>query len=109
MSKSRKHLSLNDRILILQYINENLSMREIGKRLGFSASTISRELESHRKIKKANSFNNYKDIHGCKNARVSSAPWVCHGCKSYIHCRKDKYIYVPTEVKSLAARKLFFI
>ena len=47
MSTSSKHLSLNDRISILQFVNENKSMRKIGEILGYSSSTISRELFLH--------------------------------------------------------------
>lgn len=97
MSQSSKHLSLNDRILILKLVNTNQSMRSIGRKLGVSASTISRELQKHRTLKKANPFNNVKFTENCKSSRVTHAPWICHGCKSYVYCRKDKYIYDPTQ------------
>lgn len=94
MSKSSMHMSLEDRNSILKGIQENKSIREIGRIIGVHASTVSRELKKHRMIRKANTFNNSHSPK-CKDPRLSSAPWVCHGCKNYIHCRKEKYIYDP--------------
>ncbi|MEF9892049.1 MAG: hypothetical protein RR738_01775 [Anaerorhabdus sp.] len=48
-------------------------------------------------MKKAKPFNNVKNTEHCKNSRTSKALWVCHGCKSYVHYRKDKYIYDTKE------------
>ncbi|SJZ43540.1 IS30 family transposase [Anaerorhabdus furcosa] len=95
MSKSSKHLSLNDRISILQFVTENKSMRKIGRTLGYSASTISRELSHHRYLSEAKSFNRKRDSNSCHSSRLASAPWVCHGCNRYGHCQKDKYLYTP--------------
>lgn len=95
MSKSSTHMTINERHDILKYIKENYSMRLIAKIIGVSASTISRELYKHRGLKKPNNFNNSAIKDPCLDSRLTHAPWVCNGCKNYIHCRKAKYVYDP--------------
>jgi IS30 family transposase len=43
-----KHLSLNDRILIEKYLDDDLTFAFISRRLGRSLSTVSREVRNHR-------------------------------------------------------------
>ena len=95
MSKSKsKHLSFNDRNDILEFITKGYSIRKIAKALEYSPSTISRELKNRRVKKKQNKFNNY-GTRTCNNLRLTKAPWVCNGCKNYISCHCEKFIYNP--------------
>lgn len=96
MSKSSNHLTMDDRIQLFQYISENTSLRSIGKKLGFSPSTLSRELLKHRTRKEVTFVKQTKNYQ-CTNSRLSGATWVCHGCKNYAPCRKSKYLYSPTD------------
>ena len=43
-----KHLSLNDRILIEKYLDDDLTFAYISRRIGRSLSTVSREVKNHR-------------------------------------------------------------
>ncbi len=43
-----KHLSLNDRILIEKYLDDDLTFAFISRRIGRSLSTVSREVKNHR-------------------------------------------------------------
>lgn len=50
MNQNQKHLTLDDRVRIQHYLEENYSIRYIAERLDRSPSTISRELKKHSKI-----------------------------------------------------------
>lgn len=54
-SGKNKHLTLNDRISIAEYLAKGLSFKEIARALGKSPSTISREIKRHTYME-ANSF-----------------------------------------------------
>lgn len=43
-----KHLSLSDRVIIEKYLTLDMSFAYISRRLSRSATTISREVKSHR-------------------------------------------------------------
>lgn len=46
-SGKNKHLTLNDRISIAEYLAKGLSFKEIARALGKSPPTISREIKRH--------------------------------------------------------------
>lgn len=84
-----KHLNLSQRIEIERKLNEGKSFRQIADAIGKTHTTVSREIESRRILKKGNSFNatNMK----CK--KTEKAPFVCNGCPNKNKCRKNKYFY----------------
>lgn len=86
-----KHLSLNNRIDIEKYLNNNFNFTEIGKLVDKATSTISNEVKSRRqRIKKRNPYANSKD-YICPI--LTKPPFVCNGCSNKISCRKTRYEY----------------
>lgn len=86
-----KHLSLNNRIDIEKYLNNNFNFTEIGRIIGKSTSTISNEIKSRKqRIKKKNPYANSKD-YICP--KLTKAPHVCNACETKHSCRKTRYEY----------------
>ena len=71
-----KHLNLSQRILIESNLNENTSLRKIGKMLGKPHTTIYREILTGRILVKGNGFNNFSN----KCTKPDNPPFVCKGC-----------------------------
>ena len=95
MSKSKeKHLTLNDRILILNLVSKGYSLRTISSAINCCPTTVSNELHYRRELKQANAWNG-APLSKCNSGRTEKAPWICNGCENYTHCRKQKYIYNP--------------
>ena len=84
-----KHLNLSQRILIESSLNENTSLRKIGKMLGKPHTTISREVLARRVLVKGNRFNNFNT----KCTKTDEAPFVCNACPLKNKCRKNRYFY----------------
>lgn len=55
---NKKHLSLKDRYVIEERLNENQSFKIIGKEVGKSPSSISREIKKNYTVLKPSGFNN---------------------------------------------------
>lgn len=72
----KKHLTLNERIDIAEYLARGLSFKEIARAIGKSPSTISREIKRHT-YQEVNSFTKQTDA-VCP--RLSVPPFVCNGC-----------------------------
>ena len=45
--KKYKHMTLEDRIEIQEYLSKNISFKDIEKRIGKGPSTISKEVKKH--------------------------------------------------------------
>lgn len=110
-----KHLSIDDRYEIQKGLHDNNSFKAIARTLNKSASTISREVYTRRIEFNNKCFNSRtqkcKFVNSCpyrgdsfcnKNCekfelyicpRLSSAPYVCNGCKKWNHCRVLRYKY----------------
>lgn len=86
-----KHLSLNNRIDIEKYLNNNFNFTEIGRLLNKATSTISYEVKTRKqRIKKKNPYANSKN-YICPI--LTKPPYVCNGCDSKHSCRKTRYEY----------------
>ena len=86
-----KHMTLDDRIEIQECLAKGISFKNIGKRIGKSATTISREVKLHLQ---AHSNGHTKTDEVCP--RLLKAPFVCNGCdkKSRSSCPYKRQIYV---------------
>ena len=86
-----KHMTLDDRIEIQECLAKGISFKTIGKRIGKSATTISREVKQHLQIH-SNGHTKVDEV--CP--RLLKAPFVCNGCdkKSRSSCPYKRQIYV---------------
>ena len=86
-----KHMSLDDRIEIQECLAKGISFKDIGKRIGKSATTISREVKLHLQTH-SNGYTRNEEV--CP--LLLKAPFVCNGCdkKSRSSCPYKRQIYV---------------
>ena len=104
-----KHLSLNDRKIIQQGIENRCNKVDIARTLGKDSTTIAKEIRLHRELKPRNTFNypsicvHIKECGGCKykckkyeeqicKLRERS-PGACNKCPKSTSCHLDKYFY----------------
>ena len=106
-----RQLHTRDRLVLQACIEKELSLQDSCKRLGFSRSTIFRELHRHtrttrnRKIgcgscvkfiqcKNQNKLDNYcKKTEPIKCPRLKTFPYVCNVCKKKHKCNLEHYYY----------------
>lgn len=86
-----KHMTLDDRIEIQECLAKGISFKDIGKRIGKSATTISREIKLHLQVH-SNGYSRSDEV--CPS--LLKAPFVCNGCdkKSRASCPYKRQIYV---------------
>ena len=86
-----KHMTLDDRIEIQECLAKGISFKDIGKRIGKSATTISREIKLHLQVH-SNGYTRSDEV--CP--LLLKAPFVCNGCdkKSRANCPYKRQIYV---------------
>lgn len=72
---SKKHLTLNDRIVIQAGLQQCLSLAKIAERIGVSRSTISREIKARRKLVKTSNGNSC--VHHDRCTRVPDCRKTC--------------------------------
>lgn len=105
-----KHLSLTDRKIIQQGIENQLSFSKIADSIGKNHTSISREIKLHRELKEGNSYGrivcnifnectkHYSNCHlKCKDfvpipCRRRDRYLACNGCPNKT-CKLDKYYY----------------
>lgn len=120
---NQKHLTLEQRIQIEQFLNQNYTFKDIGKILKKDPTTISKEIRKHRTQKTSASFNkcakretcSKKNVCGsscklaCRSCKIcnlecdefepilcktlQSPPYVCNGCSKKASCKADKLYY----------------
>lgn len=104
-----KHLSLNDRKIIEQGIENRCNKVDIARTLGKDPTTIAKEIRLHRELKPRNTFNypniciNIKKCGGCKfkckdyqeqTCKLRDrSPGACNKCPKMTSCHLDKYLY----------------
>lgn len=109
------HLTKNDRITIENNLNNNISLKQIGRNINKHCSSISREIKNHYITKNTGSvgrtFNNCSlrkicpnrgkncNIKNCsefveeKCPLLNKTPYVCNGCKKRTQCTLSKRFY----------------
>ena len=104
-----KHLSLNDRKIIQQGIENRCNKVDIARTLGKDPTTIAKEIRLHRELKPRNTFNtpsicvHIKECgrckYKCKNYEEQTcklrdrSPGACNKCPKSTSCHLDKYYY----------------
>lgn len=84
--KKYKHLSLEDRCVIEEFLNNNYNFTQIANRLGKDRTTIAHEVKNHRFLR-----GNAKPDKVC--CFENKPPYVCNACSKLNSCRKQKYTY----------------
>ena len=103
------HLTLDDRKMIQEGLEKELSRTEIAKSINNDISTVAKEIKNRRKLKPKNPFNNpisctkFKQCGIChgkcseyeeiKCSRKDRKVGVCNLCPDISKCRLDKYFY----------------
>lgn len=103
------HLSLEDRKIIQDGIENELTKVQIAKNIGKDPTTVSKEIKNRRKLKPRNPFNNpitcskFKDCGTChgkcseyeeiKCLRRDRKVGACNLCPNSSKCKLDKYFY----------------
>lgn len=110
-----KHLSLDERLDIEKYLNQNKSFKEIGILVNKNCTTISREIRNHYVTKNTGCigrrFNNciYRatcpnrgkdcNLHNCTEFKeekcplLNKPPYICNGCEKKHLCTLTKHLY----------------
>jgi len=88
--KKNKHMTLDDRIEIQECLSKGMTFKAIGKRIGKSPTTISREVKTHLKAH-INGYVKTTDV--CP--QLMKAPFACNGCekRSRSICKFQRQIY----------------
>lgn len=86
-----KHMTLDDRIEIQECLAKGMSFKDIGKRIGKSGTTVSREVKLHLQVH-SNGYTRSEEV--CP--LLLKSPFVCNGCdkKSRSSCPYKRQIYV---------------
>ena len=93
MKTNQKHLTLSDRIVIEQSLNEGKSFKSIAKQLHKDPTTISKEIRKNRTIKtrkdssKVIKCDNSKECTVQKLCSRFNCKDLCKNCSRYINCR----------------------
>jgi IS30 family transposase len=93
---TQRHMSLEDRVEIQECLSHGMNFKTIGKRIGKSPTTISREVKKRTEIVPTKVER--KDANGnlvvVACPQLKKAPFVCNGCCSFKKpCAFDKHIY----------------
>lgn len=112
VSNKNKHLTAEERKIILNGIQNGSTKQAIAKVIGKDSSTVAKEIKLHRtcsyKCRMPLECNNYKKCKLGRNCtlqcidyspftckRRDRSPGACNGCSSYHSCRFDKFRYQP--------------
>lgn len=77
---SKKHLTLENRTLISNMLNQQESFKQIARALGIADSTVSREIRNHLEFKKTGGYG--RPFNSCKHRFSCSASFLCTSCSS---------------------------
>lgn len=114
MQNKNKHLTLDDRRVILSGIRNNSSKKAIADTIGKDPTTVAKEIRLHRiKTAACKYTRDCALFPTCRSKRSCSAdcehyvpffckrrdraPGACNGCERYRSCHYDKYYYNPEE------------
>lgn len=94
-----KHLSLEQRQIILRMIENGSSLRDIAATIGKDHRAISREVQNRREMtERENSFGSRHERYSKPCKRCSRFPFVCNGCPNKKNCMYLlKFHYKPEE------------
>ncbi len=89
--RKNKHMTLEERVEIEECLCKGMTFKSIGRRIGKSATTVSREVKAHQQVY-TNSF--VKSEQSCP--LLLRAPFVCNGCdkRRRSSCQFQRRLYV---------------
>lgn len=95
--KKNKHMTLDDRIEIQECLSKGMTFKAISKRIGKSATTVSREIKLHQ-TPHTNSFVRTEEV--CP--KLLKAPFVCNGCeqRSRSKCPYRRQLYIAKNAQA---------
>lgn len=113
-SNKGKHLTLEERRIILKGIESGADKTAIANTIGKDKSTIGKEIKKHRVLTskchlplECSNYAHCKHGRACKAdcpgyivfkcTRRDRSPGACNGCAGYSKCRFDKYRYDPEQ------------
>ena len=101
--KKNKHMTLEDRIEIQECLDKEMTFKSIAKRIGKSATTVSREIQNHAQTH-INGFKRTDEICPC----LLKAPFVCNGCekRSRNSCPYARRLYVAKKAQEIYEQTL---
>ena len=86
-TQKNKHMTLNDRIEIEDFLRHCMTFKAIGTRIGKDQTTVSKEVKKHISVSKG--YDSEKPL--CE--LLLRAPYVCNGCQRRRNCRIEKHMY----------------
>lgn len=84
-----KHLTLEKRKIIRQYLTRGAKLIEISYALEVDPTTVSKEIKKHRSIVTTRKVS---DKRSCK--KTKRYPYVCDGCSQRYKCKREHYTYL---------------
>ncbi len=110
MKTKYKHLTLEDRIDLEEFLTRDSKLNTISDFLRKHTTTISKEVKRNRIFVKRNMFNTRDefDIRFNSCQRLKRFPHVCNGCPDKKICRRDKYYYRGKDSHLIYERELSF-
>ena len=101
----QKHLTLDKRIKIEQYLNESKTITEISELINKSRNTVYYEMKKHRQLIKCNRYG-ISPTYNLNCSNTSKTPFVCNGCSSRKGCRKNRFMYYAEDANREYLEKL---
>ena len=96
--KEYKHLTLEDRQEIMECLDKGISFKDIARRIGKSATTVSREVKKHLAVQPLSISRTKSDgspIDDRRCPQCLKAPFVCNPCKKRRgNCSFQKQLYI---------------
>lgn len=96
-NKKNKHMTIADRTEIQECLSKGMTFKAIGKHIGKSATTVSREVKQHAQT---HTNGHVKTEEVCP--LLLKAPFVCNGCdkRSRSSCRYVRRLYIATKAQA---------
>ena len=100
LNSKNKHLTDDERRDIMECLNKGVSFKDIARRLGKAATTVSREVKKHLAVQPLSVKQNQVDGKGICPLLLKS-PFVCNNCKKRrYHCGFQKQLYIAQNAQS---------
>ena len=104
MKGNFKHISFEQRKVILSMISSNHKLKEIGEALNLDPTSVSKEVKRNR-TRLYPKYNPNLNLKVC--SKLDRFPYVCNTCKyRYEPCPFEKYVYKANEAQNKANSKL---
>jgi IS30 family transposase len=103
-SKKNKHMTLDDRQEIMEYLDKGMTFKAIAQRIGKDPTTVSKEVKKHIVVRETKVRSKSLDGIPIEERRCPSllkAPFVCNPCKRRrSDCSFQKQLYIAKHAHS---------